>query len=386
MSRPIPKGITADAVSDAAARLASGEAHAFGEPALYEAIVDGQRFAPKALIGLAAKYHLGVVLGPDDFHGGERPGEANWYLRKLNFDVVAKDARVGDDWTDDEAWVAVNGYFDMLGRRLRGEHCVKARFMRDLAHRTHGRSVKSVEFKLQNISAVLLEMGLTRLDGFAPAANYQTRLGEIVEDYLDLEAEFLARLTSTLDAAPPVLDQAPVRGDIEEAPPAEPKRRQPKRFRPRKVIDRAKVDAANRALGRAGECFVVEMERAGLVRAGRPDLSERVRWVSDLDGDGAGYDVLSFLEDGSEVYLEVKTTNGAKETPFFISANELEYAALHKTRYRLYRVFNFSLNPRLFVIAGNPRDTLDVEPILFRAGPRAPARLAPAPLGDDEKP
>ena len=58
--------------------------------------------------------------------------------------------------------------------------------------------------------------------------------------------------------------------------------------------DVAERDARNRALGRAGEERVLVHERASPRAAGRPDLAERIRWVSHLDGDGAGYDILSF--------------------------------------------------------------------------------------------
>jgi hypothetical protein len=45
-------------------------------------------------------------------------------------------------------------------------------------------------------------------------------------------------------------------------------------------------DARNRELGKAGERFVVAFECDRLRRAGREDLANDVRWVSDLDGDG----------------------------------------------------------------------------------------------------
>ena len=56
-------------------------------------------------------------------------------------------------------------------------------------------------------------------------------------------------------------------------------------------------DASNRALGRAGAERVLAHERATLLVAGRTDLAERIRWVSHVDGDGAGYDILSFDAD-----------------------------------------------------------------------------------------
>lgn len=43
-------------------------------------------------------------------------------------------------------------------------------------------------------------------------------------------------------------------------------------------------------------------------------LAKKVRWVSDLDGDGYGYDVESFETDGQQRLLEIKTTCGNERT------------------------------------------------------------------------
>src|SRR5262245_52465315 len=76
-------------------------------------------------------------------------------------------------------------------------------------------------------------------------------------------------------------------------------------------------------------------------RAGRQDLADRVRHVAVLEGDGAGYDVASFAPDGTPRYIEVKTTTGSAETPFYITSIEVAFAAQHAAQYALYRVFEF---------------------------------------------
>jgi Domain of unknown function (DUF3883) len=53
---------------------------------------------------------------------------------------------------------------------------------------------------------------------------------------------------------------------------------------------------------------VVALEQQQLRDTGHPDLAGRVRWVARDDGDGLGYDVLSFTGDGRERHIEVKTT------------------------------------------------------------------------------
>jgi hypothetical protein len=44
------------------------------------------------------------------------------------------------------------------------------------------------------------------------------------------------------------------------------------------------------------------------------------------EGDGAGFDIASFDPDGRERFIEVKTTNGAATTPFFLTRNEMAVA------------------------------------------------------------
>jgi hypothetical protein len=54
-------------------------------------------------------------------------------------------------------------------------------------------------------------------------------------------------------------------------------------------------DFRNRKLGKAGECFVFQLERKPLIHLDREDLPNKVRLVAEDDGDGAGFDSLPTL-------------------------------------------------------------------------------------------
>ena len=75
---------------------------------------------------------------------------------------------------------------------------------------------------------------------------------------------------------------------------------------------------------------------------GRKDLSDSVRWVARDDGDGYGFDILSFNGKGDkaeqELWLEVKTTNGSATTPFYITRNELQVSKQRPDAFRLFRL------------------------------------------------
>ena len=94
--------------------------------------------------------------------------------------------------------------------------------------------------------------------------------------------------------------------------------------------------------GDLGEQFIFSQEREKVKQYKLPS-SKKVKWVSRDEGDGHGYDILSYDENGNEMFIEVKTTIGDENTSFFISANELEKSKLYADKYYLYRVYNFDM-------------------------------------------
>jgi hypothetical protein len=90
--RSIPEGPTRECVLQALAGLDAGIQHPVGPPTGDFLVHEGKCFAPMAAIGLACPSLLGRVLLPDEFIGGEAPGQANAVLRELGFRVVPKDA------------------------------------------------------------------------------------------------------------------------------------------------------------------------------------------------------------------------------------------------------------------------------------------------------
>ncbi len=252
--------------------------------------------------------------------------------------------RQGTDRSAEENDVLVAEYFAMLGDELAGRDYVKAHHRRAVVERL-GRSEGSVERKYMNVSAVLMKLGLPRINGYAPAWNAQFgALTLAIERRLTLDGSLLS---------PVVLPRQPVPDDETFVPApvlaAREDRRQEPINRLVRKFDPVRRDARNRALGKQGEAFVIEAEERRLHSAGRQDLVRQVRGVADLDGDGAGYDVRSFDPATSAPKLiEVKTTCGDQMTPFFVTRNEEALSREQPEAFRLYRVFDFSARPRIF--------------------------------------
>lgn len=75
-----------------------------------------------------------------------------------------------DDWSDDELAASVAAYRAMQTMEEAGQKFTKVQVYRDLAER-FGRTTKSYEFRMQNISAVLDELGQPWIQGLKPATN-----------------------------------------------------------------------------------------------------------------------------------------------------------------------------------------------------------------------
>ena len=69
----------------------------------------------------------------------------------------------------------------------------------------------------------------------------------------------------------------------------------------------------------------------------------RVIHLSAKQGDGFGYDIESVNKTGETIFIEVKTTTGAVETPFYMSVNEKSFFEenISNNAY-IYRVYNFN--------------------------------------------
>ena len=168
---------------------------------------------------------------------------------------------------------------------------------------------------------------------------------------------------------PPVIHLGRPELVFTDIPPSDFRLRRDKLEQLVRKFDPVERDFRNRQLGSAGEKFVVELERKRLAASDREDLACKVRWVSMEDGDGAGYDVLSFGPDGEDRLIEVKTTNGAAHTPFFLSRNELAVAHQRSDSWHLYRVHFFAQSPRIFTIRPPLESVLIMNPETWRAQP-----------------
>ena len=224
------------------------------------------------------------------------------------------------------------------------------------------RSRGSVEMKHQNISAVMLELGLPYIKGYKPLSNIQEALVAEVRRHLEIHPELLAELRPSQPPSPvearlaTSLRQVPV-------PEASPEPRGRK-------VDYGLLQEESKRIGDRGEKFVLNYEKAALKEHGRADLAADVLWVAREVGDGVGYDIRSFTLDGHYRYIEVKATKLGAQTPFYITSAELDFAQGHQDDYAIYRVFNVDSDaPEFYVLTGDLDAQLSVEPVTYRARP-----------------
>ncbi|UBH13519.1 DUF3883 domain-containing protein [Macrococcus armenti] len=120
----------------------------------------------------------------------------------------------------------------------------------------------------------------------------------------------------------------------------------------------------NLKTGFSGEQLVMDYE---VKRLKKSVYAERIEHVS-LTDDSLGYDILSFEEDGTYRYIEVKTTKTqiTSDGNFYISANELK-CAQNKNYWIYYVVDVESDNPKLYLMKNPFKDKqIHLEPISYK--------------------
>lgn len=323
------------------------------------------------------------------FYWWRNNGDASSYAMKPEVAKLFRDARhnVGNhaepgrgDWDAAEITATVDDYLVMLEAELAGQPYSKAAHRRALLLRLNpARTASAVEFKHQNISAAMLELGLPYIRGYKPMSNYQAALVTEIQRHLEAEPHLLRTLCEGTSAGTP--PASPLQRTSPPSPPPRTAASARTSRRTGRHPDYGALDEENRRRGAQGEELVADYERSWLRQHSRPDLARRVRWTAREDGDGLGFDVLSYDLKGHEHYIEVKTTRLGAETPFYITSAELDFAQAHPGRYALYRVYDVLRQPRFFALEGDISNALDLTAATYRAQIAAPAP-ATSPPGD----
>jgi Domain of unknown function (DUF3883) len=275
-----------------------------------------------------------------------------------------------NDWSREEVEATVADYLHMWLLEQAGQTYSKTEHRRALLPKLNNRTDAAVELKHQNISAILMEHGWQNIPGYKPRGNYQRLLADIVAERIMVDRTFDLAAANAADqpAAVPLLST--LDGVLVEPPKVSHSVQSPRTpyfvaQRPTLKRDYLDREARNASLGKAGEEFVAAFERRRLHALGRTKLADKVEHVASTKGDGLGYDVHSFDENGRDRFIEVKTTAWGKETPFFISSNELAFSKSFSDQFHLYRVFEFRKSPHLFDLPGAVERNCLLDPVSF---------------------
>ncbi len=104
-----------------------------------------------------------------------------------------------------------------------------------------------------------------------------------------------------------------------------------------KILDYLQLEKTRQDIGEKGEQYVYEREKRRL-------LKSNSRLVNDVSREPAkdpknGYDILSFTDSGEKIYIEVKSTKGNVNEPFYMTANEREKANQVNKNGGIYRPY-----------------------------------------------
>ncbi|NJK85262.1 MAG: DUF3883 domain-containing protein [Bacteroidales bacterium] len=242
---------------------------------------------------------------------------------------------MANSWSNIEVELIVTDYFIMLVDELLGKQYSKAEHRRNRIPLLQDRSEGSIEFKHQNISAVLIKLGQPYIKGYLPRYNYQKILEEKVIEYLALHQNLEVHFQNYVEKEIIKPQENINFQNILVDPPISQVAAEPiisYQKSPIK-INYLEKEQSNKNLGIYGEELIMEYEKLFLINSGKEKLAEKIIWISKEEGDGAGFDILSRNLDGTDKYIEVKTTRLGKETPFFFTKNESDFSDKHFSNY-----------------------------------------------------
>lgn len=274
---------------------------------------------------------------------------------------------MAEDWTREEVEIIVTEYFEMLAKEQAGIPYNKTETRNRILPLLKNRPKGSVEFKNQNISAVLARMGQPYIRGYLPAYNYQkVLLEDVIFTHLRKKPEIENAFKLFAETVP--TPNALIFETMEEPMPAKKMVLQEPDliYRSPVKVNYIEVEQANRVVGKTGESIALEYEKWRLLRAGKENLADKIEWVSQTQGDGLGFDIHSRNTNGTDRYIEVKSTKLTKDAPFYFSALEHDFSRHNRSNFFLYRVFNLKADPKLFIANGAYDDFCNLRPTHFK--------------------
>ncbi len=120
-----------------------------------------------------------------------------------------------------------------------------------------------------------------------------------------------------------------------------------------KYVDFVSKHRRNKRMGDIGEEIVLQYEKT---HCDNPKYKSKIVLSAKSEGDGLGFDIKSFSNNGKPKFIEVKTTKGKSETALYISDTELKRSIQEGDNYYLYRLYNLNEEKKtadFFVLQGN---------------------------------
>lgn len=127
-------------------------------------------------------------------------------------------------------------------------------------------------------------------------------------------------------------------------------------------VDYLKLEELRQKIGDIGEQYVFECETMRLKKIGSKyaDLVDPTPAKEPKNG----YDILSYTENGIPIYIEVKSTMGDVNTPFYITRNEKETAERIRGKggiYQIHRVYNIGKDISVSIYNNDNKFTYEEE-------------------------
>lgn len=133
-------------------------------------------------------------------------------------------------------------------------------------------------------------------------------------------------------------------------------------------VDFDSLNKTKKNRGTFGEILIYNDE---VVKVNELKINNDVEHVAITQGDGLGYDILSYDINNAEIFIEVKTTTADKIDGFYLTPNELVVAKEKGQSYKLYRVYDLDMQNGTYKVeifdGQELLDMFELKPVTFIA-------------------
>ncbi|MCG8436311.1 MAG: DUF3883 domain-containing protein [Gammaproteobacteria bacterium] len=258
----------------------------------------------------------------------------------------------------------VTSYFEILQKDITDQVSKKMQIAKENEEKLQSITDEERKQYYQQISALLMEIGMPFLDEYRPINGSSSALELALKHFLEKNLKAISAMRKVSmhndKAVPDELEDSKMHWVAPPKPLDYRINGMPKALAALHAdFDFRAHEYQDTSLYKDAVKFAFAYEKRRLQEVGMKNAASEIERVDDALRELTGYDIASYNDDGSERHILVKPTYYGLYFPFYLTTAELEFAKQSKGDLFIYRIVNFATTRKLFVMREGLSDLTD---------------------------